>query len=295
MSGDLQRVLVVESLDNMRGGTQRVLIVGGDAGGGVPQYDTMPAADASNDGKIVQYSGETDANYTQGYFYLCDGTTVASSASASQTVGSGLTDISVDVETLESFTGWTTDNSLQIFYTSDGWSVDVTSLGLTFTGTPSVGDAITIVYTAAVTTYAWEQIDVQPAGSSLPDQTGHSGEFLTTDGTDASWAAVDALPDQTGNSGKFLTTDGTDASWAAITKVNTTVTIAVADWGGGTTATKTVSGITATGIVIVAPDPTDQADYTSAGIICTNQTTDSLTFTCTTTPSSDIVVNVVML
>ena len=30
-------------------------------------------------------------------------------------------------------------------------------------------------------------------GSGLPDQTGHSGEFLTTDGTDASWASVDAL------------------------------------------------------------------------------------------------------
>ena len=58
-------------------------------------------------------------------------------------------------------------------------------------------------------------------GSSLPDQTGHSGEFLTTDGTDASWAAVDALPDQTGNSGKFLTTDGTDASWSDKPLVNT--------------------------------------------------------------------------
>lgn len=284
-------------------------------------------------------------------------------------------------------------------------------------------------------------------GSGLPDQTGHSGEFLTTDGTDASWASVDALPDQTGNSGKFLTTDGTDASWATInalqnkatgtdsltilgtpstavratnigvgstvtgpnatalgqgasasgnsavavgintsaansnslalvsgtvsgnyskgigtsisgknsigittlvnhfgtmsaqytvaigtfdyidnlddhsfyvglgtsnadykllsadgtiptarlTKVNSTVTIAVADWNGGTTVTKTVAGITATGVVLVSPDPTDQAAYTSAGIICTAQAADSLTFTCSTTPSADIDVNVVCL
>lgn len=58
-------------------------------------------------------------------------------------------------------------------------------------------------------------------GSSLPDQTGHSGEFLTTDGTDASWAAVDALPSQTGQSGKFLTTDGTDASWSDKPLTNT--------------------------------------------------------------------------
>jgi hypothetical protein len=30
------------------------------------------------------------------------------------------------------------------------------------------------------------------------------------------WAQVDALPSQTGNSGKYLTTDGTDASWDVI-------------------------------------------------------------------------------
>lgn len=51
---------------------------------------------------------------------------------------------------------------------------------------------------------------------SLPSQTGQSGKFLTTDGTDALWEEVDALPSQTGQSGKFLTTDGTDASWAPI-------------------------------------------------------------------------------
>ena len=254
-------------------------------------------------------------------------------------------------------------------------------------------------------------------GSSLPDQTGHSGEFLTTDGTDASWAAVDALPSQTGNSGKFLTTDGTDASWsdkplvnnatgtnsvsvdlghntvtrtgatvygawgfslgdystsvgfqskagpysvslgcnsyvqgsysiaigylastdyynnaiminasgtaqanrdantfkvanangnyemmsadgtiptARLTKVNTTVTLTSAGWSGGS-QTVTVTGMTATGVVLVSPDPTDQSAYTSAGIICTAQAANSLTFTCTSTPSADIDVNVVML
>ena len=47
----------------------------------------------------------------------------------------------------------------------------------------------------------------------LPAQTGNSGKFLTTDGTDVSWANVDALPSQTGNSGYYLTTNGTTASW----------------------------------------------------------------------------------
>jgi hypothetical protein len=69
-------------------------------------------------------------------------------------------------------------------------------------------------------TYAWVRVDVQPAPEVLPDQTGHSGEFLTTDGTDASWAAVDALPSQTGQSGKFLTTNGTSPSWSDKPLVN---------------------------------------------------------------------------
>lgn len=51
---------------------------------------------------------------------------------------------------------------------------------------------------------------------ALPSQTGQSGKFLTTDGTDASWANVDALPSQTGQSGKYLTTDGSSASWATV-------------------------------------------------------------------------------
>ena len=54
------------------------------------------------------------------------------------------------------------------------------------------------------------------ADEVLPSQTGNGGKFLTTDGTTASWASVDALPSQTSQSGKFLTTNGTTASWADV-------------------------------------------------------------------------------
>lgn len=102
------------------------------------------------------------------------------------------------------------------------------------------------------------------------------------------------LPDQTGHSGEFLTTDGTDASWSDLTKVNTTITLAAADWSSNT-QTVSVTGVTATGVVFVSPDPTDQSAYTSAGIICSAQAAGTLTFTCSTTPSADLSVNVVML
>ena len=51
-------------------------------------------------------------------------------------------------------------------------------------------------------------------GTSLPDQTGNIGKYLTTDGATLSWATVNALPSQTGNDGKFLFTDGTTATWS---------------------------------------------------------------------------------
>ncbi len=51
----------------------------------------------------------------------------------------------------------------------------------------------------------------------VPSQASQSGKYLTTNGSVASWATVDALPSQTGNNGKYLTTDGTTASWAVIT------------------------------------------------------------------------------
>ena len=55
--------------------------------------------------------------------------------------------------------------------------------------------------------------------TGLPSQTSQSGKFLTTNGTSASWATVDALPSQSGNSGKYLTTNGSAASWASLSTV----------------------------------------------------------------------------
>lgn len=74
------------------------------------------------------------------------------------------------------------------------------------------------------TVYSWERINTQPEPvipDPLPSQTGNAGKFLTTNGTNTSWATVDALPSQTGQSGKFLTTNGTDASWSDKPLVNT--------------------------------------------------------------------------
>ena len=68
------------------------------------------------------------------------------------------------------------------------------------TGTPTiptVNDATITITQGGVTKGSFtlnqssgDTIALDAGGSSLPSQTGHSGEFLTTDGTDASWAAI---------------------------------------------------------------------------------------------------------
>lgn len=72
------------------------------------------------------------------------------------------------------------------------------------------------------------------------------------------------------------------------------ITIAVSDWANNE-ATKTVTGVTADNTVIVSPDPVSADVYAEAGILCTAQAANSLTFTCDTVPSSDVTVNIVIV
>ena len=41
------------------------------AGGAVSQVTVLPTASSASFGKIYQYIGATNANYTNGYFYKC--------------------------------------------------------------------------------------------------------------------------------------------------------------------------------------------------------------------------------
>lgn len=60
------------AVDSVNGKTGAVVLDATDVGA-LPQYNTMPTASADNEGQIVQFTGTTDANYTNGYFYKCVG------------------------------------------------------------------------------------------------------------------------------------------------------------------------------------------------------------------------------
>jgi hypothetical protein len=72
------------------------------------------------------------------------------------------------------------------------------------------------------------------------------------------------------------------------------LTLAAANWSNNT-ITVTATGVTASNNVIVSPAPASQSAYTTAGVMCTTQAADSLTFTCTATPSSDLTVTVLII
>ena len=66
-------------------------------------------------------------------------------------------------------------------------------------------------------------------------------------------------------------------------------------WWSNNEQTVTATWVTANNSIIVSPVPTYMSDYTDAAIYCSAQGTDSLTFTCDSTPASDIEVNVLVL
>lgn len=115
------------------------------------QMTTMPTADSTNEGKIYQYTGATDANYTNGYFYKCvsDGAStptyswepvsVQQGGSSSQVTTMPTAD-STNVGQIVQYTG-TTDSTYTngYFYECEAQGTD-----------PE--------------TYAWEAISVQAGG-----------------------------------------------------------------------------------------------------------------------------------
>ena len=73
------------------------------------------------------------------------------------------------------------------------------------------------------------------------------------------------------------------------------VTIAVADWSGGTTCSKTVTGVTTTSTNQIAIETIANGDaWAAANIYATGQSADQIDFTCTTTPTAAISFKVII-
>ena len=117
--------------------------------------------------------------------------------------------------------------------------------------------------------------------------------------TNVAWNATDGL--KIGFTGLVQRTD-TDEISVEVNEDNLSdyatkftkqsITLLSGGWSSNT-QTVNVQGVTETNLVIVSPNG-NPADYASAGIYCSAQGSGTLTFTCTTVPTSDIVVNIVV-
>ena len=161
---------------------------------------------------------------------------------------------------------------------------------------------------------------------SLPSQTGQYGKFLTTDGTNASWATLDTAlngitapsTSTVGSLGQIYvdtvadegyvctsinTTDPNNPvyNWKRITytPTSTTITLLSESWN---TATKEytipVVGMTATTTVWIAPsvsaDNSNEELYATYGVKGKSQSNGSITLGCTTVPPSNIDIEIIM-
>ena len=80
----------------------------------------------------------------------------------------------------------------------------------------------------------------------------------------------------------------------ATTSKKATPTLFSTNWSNNTYILSAL-GVTADNTVIVAPAPASSDDYTAAGIKCTAQTTNQLTFTCETTPTNNIGISLLIV
>lgn len=73
-----------------------------------------------------------------------------------------------------------------------------------------------------------------------------------------------------------------------------TVSLPATGWSNNT-RTVNVSGVTISNLVLVSPAPASFTAYGENGIYCSAQGSGTLTFTCTSVPSSALTINVVIL
>lgn len=151
-------------------------------------------------GGSVSYVKKT-ANYTA----LASDAIIADTSGGSFTITLPATPTLGDNITIVDGANWTTNNLIigrngsTIEGVSEDLTIDIRSIRLDIVYDGTTWNVITSTGTA-----------------EIPDQTGNSGKYLTTNGSSVSWSSVDALPSQSGNDGKYLTTDGSTASWAVL-------------------------------------------------------------------------------
>lgn len=104
------------------------------------------------------------------------------------------------------------------------------------------------------------------------------------------------VPSKTADATNTWTEIATEAQVYKKQDKHTVLTLTLAsNWWSSKTQTVSATWVTSSNTVIISPAPTSLDDYSNNKIYCSAQWTNSLTFTCTTEPTSAITVNVIIL
>lgn len=167
-------------------------------------------------------------------------------------------------------------------------------------------------------TYTASEVGALPSSTSIPSKTSqltNDSGFITgyteTDPTVPSWAKASSKPTYTASevgaapashasdSNIHITVDERTAWNAKAAKPTVrTLTLSTAGWDStAKTQTVTCSGVSAdetAQLITPVPALASQTAYYEAGILCTGQAANSLTFTATTVPAENLTVYVVI-
>jgi len=122
--------------------------------------------------------------------------------------------------------------------------------------------AATINYIDGLTSDAQGQLDAKATLDGSPTFTG-TVTATAFSGDGSGLTGVDSLPSQTGNAGEFLTTDGTDASWAEVSASPTLEAIASGALANGDTIIVNSDGTVSAVAESDNPTWTNTANYTA--------------------------------
>lgn len=133
------------------------------------QFDSMPEATQGLAGKIFQYTGATNANYVNGYFYRCAQTgSTPSSATITQSGSGSMTDLAVNVVTFQ--TQVSSSGTYSFVYNESNWhlgslTVDLADYGISYSGTPENFDELQVDFVLGYNTYEWQNVPVMDSYS----------------------------------------------------------------------------------------------------------------------------------
>lgn len=134
----------------------------------VEQENSLPTASEDLVGRMVQYTGTTNQDYTHGYFYECKMSGAPSAAICTATDSSTLYPyhVTVDKDTFE--TQITTEGEYMFHYDGTNWTLNNNVISLDDYGisiqegiTYSSGDNMYIQYTESTIGYSWSPMPVQ--------------------------------------------------------------------------------------------------------------------------------------